>query len=127
MVGTSIRDVTGDITAPDRAFAWRPSDAGNPTTILGTLGGRDSVALAVNTQGEIVGWSDTGTINGQQAFIFKDGQMSNLNSMADVGKRKSAKNLKFATGINDDGDIVGFMDVPIVSEQRGFLLRLIQQ
>ena len=50
--------------------------------------------------------------------------MSNLNSMADVGTKAR---LKFALAINDDGDIVGFMDVPIVSEQRGFLLRPIQQ
>ena len=33
--------------------------------------------------------------------------MLNLNSMADVGTQRS---LKFALGINDDGDIVGFME-----------------
>jgi probable HAF family extracellular repeat protein len=123
VVGTSLRDETGDFSAPDRGFAWRPCDAANPTSILGTLGGWESRAFAVNTRGEIVGMSDTKN-RGQQAFIFKDGMMSNLNSMADVGRNR----LKFALGINDDGDIVGFMGIPRpVSEQHGFLLRPIPE
>lgn len=122
VVGTSLRDATGDYYAPNRGFAWRPFNAADPTTILGTLGGRDSVALDVNTSGVIVGWSDTKK-QGQQAFIFKDGRMLNLNSLTDVGTRK----LDHALGISDDGDIVGFMGIPRpVSEQRGFLLRPIQ-
>jgi len=122
VIGTSRCDSAGDFGAPDRGFAWRPFDAANPTTILGTLGGRDSIPLGVNTHGDIVGWSDTKK-HGQQAFIFKEGMMSNLNSMADVGRAT----LRFALDINEDGDIVGFMGIPRpVSEQRGFLLRPIE-
>jgi probable HAF family extracellular repeat protein len=122
VVGKYGRDENGE-SAPGRGYAWRPRDADNPTTLLETLGGVGSSAQGVNRSGEIVGWSDTKK-HGQQAFIFKDGTMSNLNSMADVGNAT----LKFALDINDDGDIVGFMGIPRpISEQRGFLLRPIQQ
>jgi probable HAF family extracellular repeat protein len=122
VIGTSRCDETGDFEAPDRGFIWRPNDTDDPTTILGTLGGWGSVALGVNTHGDVVGWSDTKN-QGQQAFIFKDGKMSNLNSMTETGRAT----LRFALDINDDGDIVGFMGIPRpVSEQRGFLLRPIQ-
>jgi probable HAF family extracellular repeat protein len=122
VVGDSRADETGDFNAPERGFAWRPFDDNDPTTILGTLGGRDSHALDVNAAGDIVGWSDTKR-QGHQAFIYKNGVMSNLNSLTDVG----LNTLQWAQGINDDGDIVGFMRIPRpVSEQRGFLLRLIE-
>ena len=123
IVGLSRADETGDFTAPDRGFAWRPFDAANRTTILGTLGGQGSVALDVNGSGQIVGWSDTKR-NGHQAFIYSGGVMSNLNSMVDVG----SNTLQWAKAINDDGDITGFMRIPRpISEQRGFLLRPIEQ
>jgi probable HAF family extracellular repeat protein len=122
VVGESFRDETGDFHAPDRGFVWRPFDENDPTAILGTLGGLESYALDVNAGGYVVGWSDTKR-QGQQAFIYKNGIMLNLNSLTDVGPNT----LQWAQGINDDGDIVGFMRVPRpVSEQRGFLLRLIE-
>ena len=85
------------------------------------LGGEIAFPRTSTGQGEIVGYSDTKR-SGQQAFLFKNGQMLNLNSMAAVGDRT----LQYAYGINDDGDIVGFMGIPRpISEQRGFLLRRI--
>jgi len=117
----ALRDAAGNLTGDWRGFAWRPWDTANPTTPLGTLGGRNSFPQDVNRAGEIVGYSDTKR-SGQQAFLFKNGQMLNLNSMAAVGDRT----LQYAYGINDDGDIVGFMGIPRpISEQRGFLLRRI--
>ncbi|TWU28367.1 SUMF1/EgtB/PvdO family nonheme iron enzyme [Bythopirellula polymerisocia] len=119
VVGTARADETGDYNAPDRGFAWRPFDSADPTTVLGTLGGRTSDALDVNKLGQIVGWSDTKR-QGQQAFIYSDGTMSNLNTLVDAGNAT----LGHANGINDDGDIVGFMGIPRpISEARGFLLR----
>jgi probable HAF family extracellular repeat protein len=102
------------------AFAWRPFDPENPTTFLGQLdGGHSSEALDVNKCGEIVGWSDTRR-EGWQGFLYANGTLANLNELADVGRRT----LQWANGINEDGDIVGYMHVPRpISEQRGFLLR----
>lgn len=123
VVGQSFRNETGDHLAYDsrRGFAWRPFDAANPSTVLGTLGGRESEAMDVNRSGQIVGWSNTKN-QGNQAFIYKDGEMLNLNTLVDAGNNK----LNWAFGINDDGDIVGFMRIPRpVSESRGFLLHSI--
>ena len=95
---------------------------------MGTLGGRDSHAFDVNRQGEIVGlssyWHRSPEKRKQLAFLFKDGQMRSLNSLADVGDR----NLFYVYAINDDGDIVGNMGVPrAISQLRAFLLRPIPQ
>jgi probable HAF family extracellular repeat protein len=119
VVGVSYADQTGDFNAPNRGFAWRPFNSASPTTVLGTLGGLESSALDVNRAGQIVGWSDTKRA-GQQAFVYANGVMTNLNSVVNVGD----KTLQWARGINDDGDITGFMRIPRpVSEQHGFLLR----
>jgi probable HAF family extracellular repeat protein len=98
------------------------SNAARPTTVLGTLGGSYSTALDVNRAEQIVGYS-SGKRGGQFAFVYANGTMTNLNAITAVGDR----NLQFAYGINDDGDIVGFMQIPRpVSEQHGFLLRPIE-
>ena len=121
IVGTSRFNEAGEYDALDsrRGYAWRPFDIAHPTTVLGTLGGNESTAFDVNRHGEIVGYSDTRR-QGQQAFVYTGGVMKNLNSQVDVGSRT----LQWAEGINDDGDIVGFMKIPRpISEQRGFLLK----
>lgn len=119
VVARSWLNEAGNYNDPDshRGVVWRP--VADAVEILGTLGGNDSDARDVNSLGAVVGWSDTKK-HGQQAFIYVDGVMSNLNEVTDVGSKK----LQFAYGINDDGDIIGFMRIPRpVSEQRGFLLR----
>ena len=116
VVGESYEDNAGE------AFVWRPFDEAEPSTLLGKLGGSSSAALDVNKRGEIVGWSDTKK-HGQQAFVYRDGVLQNLNSLVDVGQNT----LHWAYGINDEGDIVGFMGVPRpVSEARGYLVRPIE-
>lgn len=118
VVGYSFRDDAGDPSG-HRGYAWRPFDDSNPTTVLGTLGGNDSRARDVNVHGQIVGVADTRR-HGQQAFIYEDGEMKNLNSLVELDKQT----LKEANAINDDGDIIGSMKIPRpVSESRGFLLR----
>jgi probable HAF family extracellular repeat protein len=113
VVGECYEDGVGE------AFAWRPFASVYPTILLGKLDpGRTSVALDVNAHGEIVGWAGTKR-QGHQAFIYVDGVLFNLNDLTD-----GRNTLEWAYGINDDGDIVGFMRVPRpISEQRGFLLR----
>jgi probable HAF family extracellular repeat protein len=121
VVGNSYLNEAGQHDAPDsdRGVVWRPFNAARPTTVLGTLGGTYSTALDVNRAEQIVGYSE-GKRGGQFAFVYANGTMTNLNAITAVGDR----NLQFAYGINDDGDIVGFMHIPRpISEQHGFLLR----
>jgi probable HAF family extracellular repeat protein len=120
LVGYTSRDINGNLTGHQRGFAWRPFNTANPVTVLGTLGGSNSVAHDVNSAGDIVGYSDTKRA-GHHAFIFKNNKLTDLNSQVDLG----GKVLQWATAINDSGDITGFMDIPRpVNEQRGFMLRL---
>ncbi|HUE71329.1 MAG TPA: hypothetical protein VMP01_10635 [Pirellulaceae bacterium] len=121
VVGDSTFNEAGQYDAADsqRGVVWRPYNAASPTTVLGTLGGMHSTARDVNQAEQIVGDS-SGKRGGQFAFVYANGTMTNLNAITDVGDR----NLQSAYGINDDGDIVGFMQIPRpISEQRGFLLR----
>ena len=66
---------------------------------LGTLGGTNSTAYAINDLGQIVGSAQdaSGTY---QAFLYQNGTMTQLKSLD--GASSSA-----ATGINDNGQIVG--------------------
>jgi probable HAF family extracellular repeat protein len=87
--------------------------------VIGGLGGTTSTALDVNLSGNVVGYSDTKR-NGQHAFVYSGGVLSDLNAKVALG----SQTLNWATGINDNGDIIGFMQYPKpISEQRGFLLR----
>lgn len=106
-------------TDSNYGHAWRPFDNATPITVLGNLGAGGSTALDVNNHGQIVGYADTKS-QGQQAFLYTGETMLNLNSQVERSSRK----LQWATSINDDGDIVGFMRIPRpVSEVRAFLLR----
>jgi probable HAF family extracellular repeat protein len=71
------------------------------------LGGENSVAVGVNDMGQIVGYSDTPS--GQDAFLYTDGQMVDLNNLIDPS---SGWSIVEADGINDDGQIVatGYQD-----------------
>lgn len=68
--------------------------------ILGTLGGRDSMAVDVNDAGQVAGWADTTTDGQPHAIIFKNG------SLEDIGVRASAAST-IVSGINGSGEIVG--------------------
>jgi len=66
---------------------------------LGTLGGTNSWARAINSRGWIVGEADTADWY-TQAFIWVDGQMTDLGTLG--GSNSSA------SGINDQGVVVGW-------------------
>jgi probable HAF family extracellular repeat protein len=82
------------------AFAWdgsRPRD-------LGTLGGEDSYAEAINGRGQIVGEAQN-DVQDFCAVLWSGGKMTDLNSLVPQGARWR---LITASGINAKGQIVGF-------------------
>jgi probable HAF family extracellular repeat protein len=85
-----------------QAFAWDP--ATQHMRNLGTLGGNESGARAINRKGEIVGWSQTadGSVHG---FLWKP----SANAMIDLGMLPNATGSD-AFDINENGQIVGSSD-----------------
>lgn len=65
---------------------------------LGTIvGGNDSYATAINGSGQVVG--NSGTPDGQHAFIHSGGSMSDLGTLGGPSS--------YATGVNASGNVVG--------------------
>jgi probable HAF family extracellular repeat protein len=89
--------VVGSTQGPNHATLWINGTA----TDLGTLGGANSDARAINSLGQIVGSSNT--TGGTDAFIYLNG------SMIDLNKQIFDPNWQLisATGINDAGQIIG--------------------
>jgi probable HAF family extracellular repeat protein len=97
VVGAS--NLTGN--AASHAFLY----SGGVMTDLGTLG-RNSEALAINNDGDVVG--DSVLSNGNEdAFLYSGGVMTDLNTMI-VGPSSVGWQLEEATGINNEGQIVGY-------------------
>src|SRR5579859_2383867 len=70
---------------------------------LGTFGGRDGMAFAVNDSGEIAGWAEyPGTLGPYHAFRW-----TALGSMEDLGGLPGFVSSK-ATGVNGEGWVVGW-------------------
>ncbi len=86
---------------PCRACLW---DKSGRATDLGTLGGDQSFAWAVNKNGQAAGWSDLAGGKGTHAFLWQKGKMVDLN---DLIPADSGWVLQKACGINDAGQIVG--------------------
>ncbi|MFO1512607.1 MAG: HAF repeat-containing protein [Verrucomicrobiota bacterium] len=97
----------------DRAFV---SDDGG-MTMLGTLGGANSLANAVNLYGVIVGNADTGA-GETHAFVYNDGVMTDL---APFLSTLGITGFSEALGINELGDIVGSGE-DVLGQRHAFLL-----
>ena len=102
-------DLTGDQGGANpnfHAFLWvRPG----PMHDLGTLqGDAISEALGINAQGQIVGVSYASGFNNPRAFIYQNGRMTDLNTLAP----NSPLYLQVGGDINDAGAIVGQGCVP---------------
>jgi probable HAF family extracellular repeat protein len=94
--------IVGSIVVKDGDSSWLHAALFKDGSVidLGTLGGRSSVAMAINDAGVVVGWADTPT--GPHAFRYSDGVMTDLGTL---GGATSA-----ALGINSAGMIVGAAD-----------------
>jgi probable HAF family extracellular repeat protein len=68
-------------------------------TALGTLGGLESSAAAINNQGQVIGGSLTRKPARGHAFLWQDGKMIDLGTL---GGRSGG-----ARAINDHGQVVG--------------------
>lgn len=78
-----------------RAFVWQ----GGRLRDLGTLGGRETSAAAIDDRGHIVGWSET-RAGVRHAFLWRSGRMRDLGTLP--GKRDCE-----AVALNLRGEIVG--------------------
>jgi probable HAF family extracellular repeat protein len=76
---------------------------------LGTLGGPTSAAEAINSHGQIAGWSDTAGGN-RHAFLYSDGVMQDLGTL--TGGSDS-----YATALNDSGQVVGYSGINGLGQQ----------
>jgi probable HAF family extracellular repeat protein len=79
---------------------------------LGTLGGANGEALAINKKGQIIGDNDT-TEGPAHAFAFYHSELK------DLGTLPGFDNASYARGINNSGDIVGESDS--ANQKRAFL------
>ncbi|MGI5819225.1 MAG: hypothetical protein ACOX9R_14145 [Armatimonadota bacterium] len=81
-------------------------------TDLGTLGGDAGQALAVNQSGQVVGWSRLPGTDTFHAFLWDNGNMTELGTLEAGGNSQ-------ASGINSQGVICGTSDVA-GANQRAF-------
>ena len=92
-------------------------------TDLGTLGGTNSQALALNALGQVVGWSELAD-GSQHAMLWDGTSLIDLNSFLDPALVSDGWVLKEAAGINDHGAIVGTVINPLlgINDGHAFLL-----
>jgi probable HAF family extracellular repeat protein len=102
VVGDLANAVTTGNTGPVHAFSYTPSGG---MVDLGTLPGTvNSVAMAVNASGEVVGDSSSHAVTGGSSLAFS---WTSAGGMVNLGMLPGGGQDTGATGINDNGVIVG--------------------
>jgi probable HAF family extracellular repeat protein len=128
--GQTMTDLTVQLGNPDYSEAFGINDAGQIVGIrradglnshaflldaagpvdLGTLGGLNSSALAINNGGQVVGYSYLpGNGSTTHPFLYTDGQMLDLGLIPDAING-------YASAINSAGVVVGTMRLPGYSQ-----------
>ena len=103
-VATGISHI--DFSIPGGAIAYHSFVYKNgQLTDIGTLGGYESHAHDINNKGQIVGQSTTIGAVQRRAFLYDNGTMINLGSLAKSGFDESDAN-----AINESGQVVGKSD-----------------
>ena len=92
-------DITGYASTPGKQNSQPYTYSNGKFTALGTLGGAESRAEAINIHGDIVGFSQTAD-GSTHAFLWFNGQL--------VDVHPADWNYSHATDINDHGQIVGW-------------------
>ena len=114
IVGYSL--TTGD--ANTRATLWN----GSGPIDLGTLGGTNSKALAINDAGMVVGSSGTTNNLTTHATLWDGTAVIDLNTLLDAGTISDGWVLIHAFDINDYAWIVGSAQNSITGDERAFVL-----
>lgn len=118
------------VALPGRVTAHGPADPGQAGAItmyrvtdLGTLGGSFSRANAINNLGQIVGGSynakpdpTTPGTNEVRAFLWNRGVLTDLGTFGGADADQFGGNVTGATGINDEGQVVGGATYNAVSD-----------
>ena len=95
VIVNSSKAIFGSLWLPQHAYLWRQ----NARVDLGTLGGTETAARAINNRTEIVGHSRLAD-KSQHAFFWSHGQMTDLGTLPGYPTSE-------ASDINDHGQIVG--------------------
>lgn len=131
----NVSQVVGSATTANgatHAFLWQLGASGVPVMRdLGTLGGTNSYAVAINDSGWVVGYSDTGrtltdatgTYIIQHAFLWANGRMYDLGVHNDFYEYPFIDSYPFsqAVGINATGTLAG-NSMSVNANSRAFVL-----
>jgi probable HAF family extracellular repeat protein len=122
---TGISATTGDAEA--HAMLWTPTTPGGTigTMVdLGTLAGAESEAFAINSSGQVTGYSSTANFGAFHAFVWTPTTPGGTTgSMLDLGTLAGASDSSIGHGINSSGHVVGQSEVVVndISRSHAFM------